>query len=962
MDYFRRKFTYWKRMGVPGPNLFQYKSLIHVHHDFTLDQVTQYGKLYGSYTMAAQKLIVVCEPDLLRDILVKDSHLFTDRRHFHLGSSKITKSLFFVPGDDDWKRQRHILSPVFTSRKLRAMMAHISDISDKFVHNLTEFEKQGDPIDIRKYVGAFAMDVISACAYGINTDSIDNPNHPIVTNAMKILNTDAGVGFMLSVMVPKIAKYLGAEPFDIKAVQYFDELTNQILNERKVSNNYLTVTKTKRRTDFIQLMIDSEKSDKELGYSSHSDVEPDESTEPLTKRPTGQLTPDELTAQGILFFIAGYDTTSAAITHAIYYLSLNKDCQQSLYDELKTCDEFTYEKLGHLKYLNAVINETLRLAPSLTRTNREALQDYKLGNTGITIPKGTSVEIVPYALHRQPDLWPNPNDFIPGRWLEPTHHPYAYLPFGGGPRVCIGQRFALNEMRMCLAKLVHKFEFNLAEPNKQTKLELLRRRFTYWSRKGVPGPNFVEYDGFFTIHHEYTLKAIQKYGRVYGSYSLVGKALVVCDPNLLRDIMVKDFNVFPDHKHFHTGSSKLDKSLFFMPGDDDWKRVRSILSPVFTSGKLRAMMAHISDISDSFVNNLGDYETKGEVVDMRKYIGAFAMDVISACAYGINTESVKNTSHPIVTNAKKILGVDAGIGILLSILAPGLAKLLKLEPFDINAINYFDELTNQILKERKVINKYKVTDKCKMTETKRRTDFIQLMIDSEKSAKDLGYDSNSDVEPDEPTDPLSKRPTGQLTSDELTAQGILFFIAGYDTTSAALSHAIYYLSEQKSCQQKLYDELKSCDEFTYEKLGHFKYLNAVISETLRLAPSLTRVQRECLQDYKLADTGITIPKGTSIEILPYAIHRDPEYWPNPNDFIPDRFLEPTHHPYAYLPFGGGPRLCIGQRFALNEMRMCLAKLIHKYEFTLAQKPQMDYFIGNILMSPKELLVTLKARD
>ena len=98
---------------------------------------------------------------------------------------------------------------------------------------------------------------------------------------------------------------------------------------------------------------------------------------------------------------------------------------------------------------------------------------------------------------------------------------------------------------------------------------------------------------------------------------------------------------------------------------------------------------------------------------MRKYIGPFAMDVISACAYGINTESIKNPSHPIVTNAKKILGVDAGISLLLSALAPGLAKRLKLEPFDINAVNYFDELTNQILKERKVINKYKSTDKCK---------------------------------------------------------------------------------------------------------------------------------------------------------------------------------------------------------------------------------------------------------
>ncbi|CAG2180336.1 unnamed protein product, partial [Oppiella nova] len=247
---------------------------------------------------------------------------------------------------------------------------------------------------------------------------------------MKILNTDAGVGIVLSVMVPEIGKLVGAEPFDIKAVQYFDELTNQILSERKVSNKYTTIDKY------------SEKSDKELGYNSHSDVEPDEPNDQQMSKKLGQLTADELTAQGILFFIAGYDTTSAAITHAIYYLSQNNDCQQRLYNELKTCDEFTYEKLGHLKYLNAVINETLRLAPSLTRIQRECLQDYKLGNTGITIPKGTSVEIVPYALHRQPDLWPNPNDFIPDRFLEPTHHPYAYIPFGGGPRLCIGQRFA----------------------------------------------------------------------------------------------------------------------------------------------------------------------------------------------------------------------------------------------------------------------------------------------------------------------------------------------------------------------------------------------------------------------------------------------------------------------------------------------------------------------------------------
>ncbi|XP_054155295.1 cytochrome P450 3A29-like [Oppia nitens] len=490
-------------------------------------------------------------------------------------------------------------------------------------------------------------------------------------------------------------------------------------------------------------------------------------------------------------------------------------------------------------------------------------------------------------------------------------------------------------------------------------LFLLYRRFTYWSRRGVVGPKFIEMGGFFTNHHNFTKTQYEKYGPIYGSFSFDRKAICINDPDLLRDIMVRDFHIFPDHKHFHFGSSKIDKSLFFMPGNDDWKRVRSILSPTFTSGKLRAMMSHISDISDKFVESLSDYEKKGEPVDMRKYIGAFAMDVISACAYGINVESVKNPNHPIVTNAKKILGVDANIQALVSVLFPPLGKLLNCEPFDVNAVQYFDDLTNQILKERKARNKYGINDKLK-----RRTDFIQLMIDSEKTNKDLGYDSNSDVDIDESNEQTKQtKPIGTLTPDELTAQGILFFIAGYDTTSAALTHAIYYLSQNKESQQKLYEEIKTVDEFTYEKLVHLKYLNAVINETLRLAPSLTRIQRECLQDYKLGNTGITIPAGCSVEILPYAIHRDPKLWPEPEKFKPERFIDSTHHPFAFIPFGGGPRICIGQRFALNEMRMCLAKLIHRFEFTLPDNSkQMEYFKGSILMSPKELAVNLKARQ
>jgi hypothetical protein len=89
---------------------------------------------------------------------------------------------------------------------------------------------------------------------------------------------------------------------------------------------------------------------------------------------------------------------------------------------------------------------------------------------------------------------------------------------------------------------------------------------------------------------------------------------------------------------------------------------------------------------------------------MRQYVGAFAMDVISACAYGINTDSIKDPNHPIVVNAKKILNVDANISLFLSAFAAPIARFLKLEPFDITATNYFDALTNKIIEERKKFN------------------------------------------------------------------------------------------------------------------------------------------------------------------------------------------------------------------------------------------------------------------
>lgn len=110
------------------------------------------------------------------------------------------------------------------------------------------------------------------------------------------------------------------------------------------------------------------------------------------------------------------------------------------------------------------------------------------------------------------------------------------------------------------------------------------RCYTYWSRHGVPGSDYIRLGGFIKQHHIFCKEQQQKYGKIYGYYQFFSKGLVINDPDLVRDIMVRDFHIFPDHRHIHMGSDHIALNLFNLPGDDRWKRIRSIISPAFSSG------------------------------------------------------------------------------------------------------------------------------------------------------------------------------------------------------------------------------------------------------------------------------------------------------------------------------------------------------------------------------------------
>ena len=203
---------------------------------------------------------------------------------------------------------------------------------------------------------------------------------------------------------------------------------------------------------------------------------------------------------------------------------------------------------------------------------------------------------------------------------------------------------------------------------------------------------------------------------------------------------------------------------------------------------------------------------------------------------------------------------------------------------------------------------------------------------------------------------------------------VVFLLVGYETTATTLTFASYELATNPSVQQKLYEEVNKYfesnnNDINYEELAKMPFLDAVICETLRRhspAPRTTRVLTDD-NEYKLGETGITIERGQQIDIQIAAIHHCPDYYPDPYKFNPDRFLPENRHklvPYTYLPFGAGPRNCIGMRFALLEAKISLAYIIKRFKFVATANTDIpiEYNKNIGLLSPKRVIIGIEKRN
>ncbi|XP_023219437.1 cytochrome P450 3A2-like isoform X2 [Centruroides sculpturatus] len=450
--------------------------------------------------------------------------------------------------------------------------------------------------------------------------------------------------------------------------------------------------------------------------------------------------------------------------------------------------------------------------------------------------------------------------------------------------------------------------------------------------------------------HLLQLEAYKKYGRIYGIYLGLEPQLVIAEPHILKKILVKDFNMFHNRVDLETGNPLFDKMLSGLK-DDDWKRIRCIMSPTFSSSRMRKMAYLVRECTEKFSTDMKKIiETnRDQPIDCKKYLSNFSLDVIASTAFGTKLSSLDDPNNTFVDKFRKTTSTNVSLRLMIFFLFPKIFKYLKFNIFD-EFTDYFKEFTLHVIEQREKQNE-------------KSNDFLQLLLDAQKGTLEISPEDIKETNEKNEVELkiLPKHKT--MSMEEMIAQCVLFLFAGSETSTNTLSFVLYYLSFYPECQDKLVKEIDNVwnanKEINFDVLTSMPYLDAVISETLRIEPVGFQLARECTEEYEISEIGFKIPKKMILIVPVYSMHHDEEFYPNPEKFDPERFMPENKSsipPYAYLPFGEGPRNCIGMRFALMVLKMCLVHILHDFRVlaTKESKP-LEFYTGQGLIQPKKVM-------
>ncbi len=407
--------------------------------DFILQQTARYGDVVR-YQVGEWPCTIINHPDLVRCVLQERHALYGKRGTPDLMMLKpmLGEGLLTTEGPV-WLMQRRLTQPAFHRQRIANFAQLFTDMTEKM---LDDWATQTEPLRIDAEMSELTLRIVAKALFGYDIeDSADR-----FSQAVETLNECMGH------VDPNNLEVFRRFPAALKVVQ---GIVKEIIWVRRLTNS---------KADDLLTML-TEMSDPDTGES---------------------LSPRQLLDQIVTLLLAGHETTAKALGWTFYLLDQNPAVADRLHAELDSVLDGripTMQDLPNLPYTEMVLNESMRLRSPIWTISRVAVQDDELG--GYHIPANSLVIISPYALHRHPDFWHAPEQFDPEHFSAENsaqRPPYAFIPFSGGPRLCIGKPFAEMEMKLVLATIAQRYRLRLL-PGHTVEPEAL---VTLRPRNGLP--------------------------------------------------------------------------------------------------------------------------------------------------------------------------------------------------------------------------------------------------------------------------------------------------------------------------------------------------------------------------------------------------------------------------------------------------------------------------------------------
>ncbi|CAH1178924.1 unnamed protein product [Phaedon cochleariae] len=472
----------------------------------------------------------------------------------------------------------------------------------------------------------------------------------------------------------------------------------------------------------------------------------------------------------------------------------------------------------------------------------------------------------------------------------------------------------------------------------------------YWRKQGVIQRNTWDafiFNWFVLLKRQNVVHFIENMYKEFpserysGCYQFNSPALVLRDPDLIKEITIKKFDHFTDRRTYIPDDVDplWGKNLFSLRGAH-WRNMRSTLSPAFTSSKMKGIFILMENCAENFVNHFMADDKQLIVLETKDTFTRFCNDVIATTAFGVEVDSLKypdNEFYAMGKRATNFTSLKSMMKFLGYLVAPKLYRALKIKFFDDNVSNFFRTLIDETIALREEQNVS-------------RPDIIQLLMEARNGVIRNEEDDKLDTGYATVEESIGGKIPMNITNEDITAQALVFFFAGFESLSTLMCFTAYELAMNPDIQDKLRNEIRETSEkckgkLTYDALVSMKYLDMVISEVLRKWPSQAGAERICTKtctiDPKTPEQPpLRLAEGDLLLIPTYGIHRDPKFYPNPDKFDPERFSEENKgriQPYSYQPFGLGPRNCIGSRFALLEVKILFFYVLSRFEFVAVER-------------------------